>query len=59
MQLIENPYKLIDIVEEILNFNEQQKGKRTSLGLGYVSQNIKSQTNASKITNSSCTGTGR
>ena len=29
----ENPDKIINIVEEIIYFNKQQKGKRRSLGL--------------------------
>ena len=31
-----NPEKVIDIVEEILNFNQQQKGKGLPLNLGKV-----------------------
>ena len=38
----ENPKKVANIVEKILNFNEQ------------MNQNVNSQENASKITNSSC-----
>ena len=31
-----NPEKVIDIVEEILNFNQQQRGKGLPLNLGKV-----------------------
>ena len=40
----ENPNKIVNIVEKILNFNKQQKGKG----------NINSETNISKITSSTC-----
>ena len=34
----ENPDKVIDIVEEILNFNNQKKGKRLPLVLGSIAK---------------------
>ena len=47
----ENPKKVADIVDKILDFNKQQKDKRIKI--------LTPQTKASKITNSTCTSKSR
>ena len=51
----ENPNKIVDIVEKILDFNKQQKGKGRPSDLATHIKTLTPSTNASKITNSSCT----
>ena len=47
----ENPKKVADIVDKILDFNKQQKDKRIKI--------LTPQTKPSKITNSTCTSKSR
>ena len=47
----ENPNKIADIVEKILDFNKQQKDKGIKI--------LTPRKNTSKITNSSCTSNSR
>ena len=55
----ENPDKVIDIVEEIHNFNKRQKGKGRPPDLATRLKILIFQHMFPKITNSTCTDTSR
>ena len=55
----ENPNKIINIVEKILDFNKQEKGTARPLDLATRLKIFFFQINVSKITNSTCTSKSR